>query len=92
MEEIPDSVGRELMWQAGVADGRIRIMQSAVDVQKLRGLRAATERAGGSLVIENASGDLANEFDAWGTLKEPNLMKRIKHNLDPVDLFSPGRF
>jgi glycolate oxidase subunit GlcD len=92
LEEIPDSVGRESAWQAGVADGRIRLLQNTVDAQKLRDLRGAVERKGGSLVIERASGDLANEFNAWGTLPEPNLMQRIKYSLDPADLFAPGRF
>jgi FAD/FMN-containing dehydrogenase len=91
LEMILAASGRK-EWQAGIADGRIRILQDTVDSEQLLELRKVTEMNGGALVIERAGSGLANECDTWGTLAEPLLMSRIKQRLDPNDLFSPGRF
>jgi len=85
----------ETVWHAGVADGRIRVMQSdknTANNKKLIALRAATEALGGSLIVEHAAPELKSEIGAWGNLPTANLMTRIKQQLDPAGLFSPGRF
>jgi FAD/FMN-containing dehydrogenase len=87
-----------LMWHAGMGDGRLRaIAQPAVyhreAVRALVRLRENAETLGGHLVVENAPLEIKNEFDAWGGFGSAReLMKRVKQQLDPQDLLSPGRF
>jgi len=82
-------------WQAGIADGRIRVVQdqNATDTESLPDLRRACEQLGGSLILENAPLLLRGGLDAWGDMGHSRgLMHRIKQQLDPENLFSPGRF
>lgn len=86
------------LWHAGVADGRLRVMNtSSEDVSacaaSLERLRASARAAQGTLVIEKASPEIKNSIDAWGAL-EPNvsLMRRVKKALEPNHMLSPGRF
>jgi FAD/FMN-containing dehydrogenase len=92
IEKVSEHSDNESAWHSGVADGRVRVMQSKVDTQKLIRLREITETLGGSLVIENVPAEIKNAIDAWGSLPAPALMNRIKQQLDPAELFSPGRF
>ena len=56
-------------------------------------MRDAARGAGGSLVVERAPSELKREFGAWGlTESAALLMRRVKEQLDPDDIFSPGRF
>ena len=58
----------------------------------LRGLRAALERSGGSLVILRRPADMA-PLDAWGDLGDTQaLMRAIKQQLDPRGTLNPARF
>lgn len=84
-------------WHAGVGDGRMRVIQSDVtsatqSVQTLTALRTVAQSLGGSLVIENASPEIRNAIDAWGNTSTTTLMQRVKQQLDPAGLLSPGRF
>jgi len=94
------SVGR--IWQAGVGDGRVRffnrprtlqdqtIEQSILSFNKLRTLARAMK---GSLILESAPAVLQDRVDAWGDWGNyTGLMRRIKQELDPMDILSPGRF
>ena len=86
-----------LQWQAGLGDGRVRVLakcptyhQQAVRV--LERLCQTAENLGGSLVIEKASADIKRELNSWGSFgSAAELMKRIKQELDPENLLSPGR-
>lgn len=86
------------LWQAGVADGRTRIIEhisreTRERIQVVRTLRAVAESLGGSLIIEKAPIEFKNEVDPWGDLgSSAKLMKRVKEQLDPGGLLSPGRF
>ena len=85
----------ETVWQGGVADGRIRVMQSDktdANSQTLIALRTAAEASGGSLILEHASTGIKGEVHAWGAIPASGLMTRIKQELDPAGLLSPGRF
>lgn len=88
----------ELRWHAGLGDGRLRaIARTPVyhreAVRALKSLRQKAEALGGSLVIESASDEIRNEFDAWGEFGSAGeLMKRVKAQLDPLNSLSPGRF
>src|SRR5712692_7540759 len=87
-----------LMWHAGMGDGRLRaIARPPVyhreAVRALEQLRQKAENLGGHLVVESAPLEIKNEFDAWGGLgSAAELMKRVKTELDPQNLLSPGRF
>jgi FAD/FMN-containing dehydrogenase len=95
METIIEHTNQETVWHAGVADGRIRVMQSdknTANSNTLGVFRAAAESLGGSLIIEHAAPEVRIEIGAWGKLAASNLMTKIKRQLDPEGLFSPGRF
>ena len=87
----------ELQWQAGLGDGRVRVLAKCPayhqqTVRALERLRQKAENLGGSLVIERASADIKRELDSWGSFGSTGeLMKRIKVRLDPTNLLSPGR-
>ena len=87
-----------LQWQAGLGDGRLRAMARTPvyhgeAVRALERLRRRAENLGGSLVVERAPAEIKNEIDSWGSFGSAmDLMKRIKQQLDPENLLSPGRF
>jgi glycolate oxidase FAD binding subunit len=55
----------------------------------MKGLRAAIEGSGGSLVIMRDAGGL----DAWGTAGDTlPLMRALKQQFDPRGVLNPGRF
>lgn len=84
-------------WHAGVGDGRFRAtartpVYHREAVRALARMRERAETLGGSLVVERAPSEIRNEFDAWGDLGAAGeLMKRVKRQLDPANLLSPGR-
>ena len=84
-------------WHAGLGDGRVRVLAQCPTYHQqaaraLERLRQKAENLGGSLVVERASADFKREFDSWGSFgSAAELMKRIKQELDPETLLSPGR-
>jgi glycolate oxidase FAD binding subunit len=62
-------------------------------VETVQALLAECRRAGGNLVVQRAPADLKKTLPVWG---EPGsdlpLMKRIRVELDPLGVMSPGRF
>jgi FAD/FMN-containing dehydrogenase len=87
-----------VQWQAGLGDGRVRVMARApvyprASVRTLERMRQRAENLGGNLIIERAPVEIKNEIDSWGGFGSATvLMKRIKQQLDPKHLLSPGRF
>jgi glycolate oxidase subunit GlcD len=87
----------ELQWQAGLGHGQVRVIARCPayhkeTVRALERLRQKAENLGGSLVVERASADIKRELDSWGSFgSTAELMKRIKAQLDPENLLSPGR-
>jgi glycolate oxidase subunit GlcD len=104
--------GSQSMWHAGLADGRVRVVDlrpeaenksggidrinsgpSNQTIERIERLRAWAQGLGSSLVIENASGDVNTRVDSWGDFgSAAGLMQRVKQQLDPMGVFSPGRF
>jgi glycolate oxidase subunit GlcD len=86
-----------LQWHAGLGDGRVRVLAQCPTYHQqaaraLERLRQKAENLGGSLVVERASADFKREFDSWGSFgAATELMKRIKQELDPENLLSPGK-
>lgn len=89
---------RDAIWQAGIAEGRLRIIEPPeVNTEQLlsslQNLRAEAESLGGSLIIEKAAEEIKSRIDAWGDLgTHAELMGGIKQQLDPQHLLSRGRF
>jgi glycolate oxidase subunit GlcD len=87
-----------LRWHASIGEGRLRaIARPPVyhreAVRALGRLRERAEKAGGSLVLESAPQEIKAEFDSWGgSGSATELMRRVKSQLDPQALLSPGRF
>ncbi len=107
----PEALGRLLeivvancdgsAWQAGVGDGRVRVVERLQpkdnDAQALlihvENLRALIAQLGGTLIIEHAPVELKRTVSAWGDFgSSAGIMQRIKHALDPLETLSPGRF
>ena len=88
----------QLQWQAGLSDGRLRASARAPvyageTARALERLRQRAENLGGKLVIERAPIEIKNEIDCWGSFgSATELMKRVKYQLDPENVLSPGRF
>jgi glycolate oxidase subunit GlcD len=96
--ETDEASHPSLMWHAGMGDGRLRAIAKPPvyhreAVRALERLRQKAETLGGNLVVESAPIEIKNEFDAWGGFgSAAELMKRVKSELDPQNLLSPGRF
>jgi glycolate oxidase FAD binding subunit len=59
----------------------------------LERLRSKAQDCGGSLIVERAPVEIKREFDSWGSFgSSSDVMKRVKQQLDPPDVLSPGRF
>jgi FAD/FMN-containing dehydrogenase len=95
----------ESIWQAGVGDGRLRVVERLQKHQnrsrdvvnettgRLELLRGQAQSLAGTLVIEHAPAELKTSMNAWGTFgSSAGLMQRIKTQLDPDGFLSPGRF
>jgi FAD/FMN-containing dehydrogenase len=58
----------------------------------VRSLTAECRKVGGNLVILRAVADLKKSLPAWGEMgSDLILMKRIREEIDPAGLMSPGR-
>ncbi len=85
-------------WHAGLGDGRMRILQALPtdathEMAVLARLRHKAMTLGGALIIERAPDELKRQAEAWGLRADTaQLMQRIKRQLDPAELLSPGRF
>jgi FAD/FMN-containing dehydrogenase len=96
--ENDEASGASLAWHASLGDARLRATARTPPyhreaVRALARMRERAETLSGSLVLENATAEIKNEFDAWGDLgSAAELMKRVKQQLDPQNLLSPGRF
>jgi glycolate oxidase subunit GlcD len=95
LSQLVASVDKTTMWQASVFEGRLRGFQDN-DANVLELLKQNREWAGwlgGTLVIETAPKEIKNGIDSWGSFKSrEQLMQRVKQQLDPHNLLSPGRF
>jgi glycolate oxidase FAD binding subunit len=56
------------------------------------GLRATAARYDGSLTVLTAPPDVRHAVDMWGPVPGLDLMRRLKHEMDPDRRLSPGRF
>ena len=95
MKEGSPAFSSSSLWHAGVADGRLRVLNAtnedgSASVASLKRLRADTH---GTLVLENAPQEIKDSINPWGDYgSKAALMRRVKQELDPYDLLSTGRF
>jgi glycolate oxidase subunit GlcD len=104
VEGLDRALPAESMWQVGVGDGRIRVVESLQNehesreigdetIGRLEMLRGQTQSLGGELIIEQAPAEMKTRMNAWGTFgSSAGLVQRIKTELDPDGILSPGRF
>ena len=90
---MPSIETHKLESQISVGTGSGRLFCRPGQTVDIAALRTAANRLGGSLIIENAPDEVKQRSDAWGELgNTTTLMERIKQQLDPNHLLSPGRF
>lgn len=72
--------------------GRLAFSE-AVSTETLLKLRALCQAQSGFLTILQAPAEVKQQIDVWGyTGNALGLMQRLKHQFDPQNLLSPGRF
>ena len=72
--------------------GRVSAGLSSLPDDSWPGLCARAARAGGHAVLEKAPADFKQRHDVFGSARlEWLFMHRLKHALDPHDVFAPGR-
>ena len=95
----------EFVWCAGVGDGLVRVVQKSAHADnepevffaraaaQIKKLRTTAESLGGSLILEQAPSEFKSSVGVWGNIaKAGAIMQRIKQQLDPDNIMSPGRF
>jgi glycolate oxidase subunit GlcD len=105
LDQSPGDQSPKSMWQAGVGDGRIRVLErlqhadnelegpQSESVARIEKLRASAQSLGGALIIEHAPAAIGNRVSVWGNFgSSAGLMQRIKRQLDPDGILSPGPF
>jgi glycolate oxidase subunit GlcD len=85
------------LWHAGLGHGRIRVSHNSEPgdkiMQALTELRRHADQFDTSLIIEEAPPGIKLKLGVWNESKQTaQLMTRIKEQLDPCRMFSPGRF
>ena len=84
-----------ILWHAGLADGRVRIMENGDEKRgdilvHLDGLREKAVTLGGAIFVETAVGGTITDLNNNGP--DNQLMLRIKQQLDPLGTFSHDPF
>jgi FAD/FMN-containing dehydrogenase len=88
------------MWQAGISDGRIRVIERLPRngnksaeaghdmINRLESFRNVAKNLGGTLMIEYAPAEIRDRINTSGTLDGAyGIMQRIKEQLDPNGIF-----
>ena len=79
--------------QISIGTGYVRVFSPSAHTVDIGSLRRTAHYPGRTLIIENAPTEVKKQFGAWGDLgSTTTLMERIKQQLDPDHLLSPGRF
>jgi glycolate oxidase FAD binding subunit len=78
------------VWYPGV--DVMHILDTSVDADHVRGVRAGLEGSGGALVVERAPKDLRRAVGTWGTPRlPPEIARRLRSAFDPNGVLAPGR-
>jgi FAD/FMN-containing dehydrogenase len=100
-----DDGSSELMWQAGIGDGRIRVIDrlqrsgnesddtGTAALSRFELLKARAQTLGAALTLEHVPDEMRNRLGTSETLGAAGgIMQRIKQQLDPDGILSLGRF
>ena len=104
--ELADSLKREneleygVVTHAGSGVTRIHFLNKSGDDEKINRILSVTKtlldhsrRIGGNLMVERVRPELKQRFPIWGELQGNHIvMNKIKKEMDPTGIFSPGRF
>lgn len=78
------------VWYPGV--DVMHILDTVVDAEHIRGVRAGLEASGGALVVERAPAELRRAAGTWGTPRLPlEIARRLRSAFDPNGVLAPGR-
>jgi len=83
--ELPrflQALGDDFAWHAGVGDGRVRALDQTALISQLEWIKNAAIKAGGTFSVEKGSERPSLELSPAQQLGE-----RIKHELDPNEIF-----
>jgi glycolate oxidase FAD binding subunit len=89
--------GPERRATADVASGALHVTLAPVDARRVGEIvarsRAALAALGATCVVEHAPADAKPGLDVWGEVGPAiEAMRRLKRELDPGDVLSPGRY
>ena len=95
-----DQMEYGVVTHAGSGITRIHFLDKSGDDETVNRIISVTrklldhcQKIGGSLMVERVRSEVKQRFPMWGELKENNIvMSRIKQEMDPSGIFSPGRF
>ncbi|GJM16596.1 MAG: glycolate oxidase [Thermodesulfobacteriota bacterium] len=96
VKQLSDENGVEIFVSTRAGNGiciiAIRGEGSSI-TNALNDMRDFISTFGGSLVIQEASTEIKEQFDIWGDIGSGlGIMKRIKSNFDPDNILNPGRY
>lgn len=78
------------VWYAGV--DLMYLLDSTIDAEHIRAVRAGLERSGGALVVERAPAEVRRAVGTWGTPRLPlEIARRLRSAFDPNGVLAPGR-
>jgi glycolate oxidase subunit GlcD len=93
-QETMAKESEQSMWQAGLGDGRIRVIERGVyanDAERVISLNATAQSLGGSIIIEQAENKVLRDLDKNANAgAAAGIMQRIKQQLDPAGMFPTG--
>jgi glycolate oxidase FAD binding subunit len=78
------------VWYPGV--DVMHILDTVVDAEHIRGVRAGLEASGGALIVERAPTEVRRAVGTWGTPRLPSeIARRLRSAFDPNGVLAPGR-
>jgi glycolate dehydrogenase FAD-binding subunit len=90
-----DEVAPGAFFEASPLDGSFSRtwLGAGADEQLVQRIRAVTHRLGGTLIVIGCDTELKRQIDVFGDPPPAfDLMRRVKQQLDPNGILSPGRF
>ncbi len=94
VEEV-DEVAPGAFFEASPLDGSVSMtwLGAGADEELVHRIRAVTRRLGGTLIVIGCDTVLKRQIDVFGDAPPAfDLMRRVKQQLDPNGILSPGRF
>jgi FAD/FMN-containing dehydrogenase len=100
LAKLDEEYGASAMWQASIADGRIRVVdrlqgngnnsgETGHDmIAHLESFRDVAKNLGGTLIVEHASAEIRDRISTSETFDAAyGIMQKIKQQLDPDGIF-----